>query len=197
MLRQSLNVTRLGLGQKTRAHISFFSTSANSVYEKIAFIGAGKMAQALMHPLIEQKVQPAEKITVYDVSNSTMKKISEQYDGKINTSESIPHALQGADLIILAVKPQNVCKVYEEMRKTDISKNSTLLSVIAGKPISVSSFCFVTKKTFCPLFIMMLILFIWIEFHQWHRNGKDCKEYAKYTCYNWTRTDSMVFHTKY
>lgn len=98
------------------------------------------MAQALMHPLIEQKVQPAEKITVYDVSNSTMKKISEQYDGKINTSESIPHALQDADLIILAVKPQNVCKVYEEMRKADISKNSTLLSVIAGKPISVSTY---------------------------------------------------------
>jgi Pyrroline-5-carboxylate reductase len=60
----------------------------DGVYEKMTFIGAGKMAQALIHPLIQTNIQPAEKITIYDVCNSTMKSISEEYGGK-NKNESI------------------------------------------------------------------------------------------------------------
>ncbi len=86
-------------------------------------------------PLIETNLQPAERINVYDVHVPTMKKIHDEYDGKINTSESIPDAIQNSDLIVLAVKPQNVCKVYEEIRKANIREDATLLSVIAGKPI--------------------------------------------------------------
>ncbi len=86
-------------------------------------------------PLVETNLQPAEHINVYDVHVPTMKRIRDEYDGKINTSESISDAIQNSDLIVLAVKPQNVCKVYEEIRKSNIRSDATLLSVIAGKPI--------------------------------------------------------------
>jgi pyrroline-5-carboxylate reductase len=117
-----------------------FSTQPmiDGVYEKITFIGAGKMAQALIHPLIETNIQPAENITIYDVSNSTMQGISQEYNGKIQMSPSIPKAVEGADLIVMAVKPQNVDKVYEEMKQANMRDDCTLLSVIAGKPIKVS-----------------------------------------------------------
>eukprot|EP00557_Chaetoceros_sp_GSL56_P009915 CAMPEP_0176481682 /NCGR_PEP_ID=MMETSP0200_2-20121128/2959_1 /TAXON_ID=947934 /ORGANISM="Chaetoceros sp., Strain GSL56" /LENGTH=301 /DNA_ID=CAMNT_0017877921 /DNA_START=504 /DNA_END=1406 /DNA_ORIENTATION=+ len=101
----------------------------------MTFIGAGKMAQALIDPLVKTNIQPAENITIYDVSNSTMKHISEEYGGKIQMGSSIPDAVEGADLIIMAVKPQNVEKVYEEMKQANMRDDCTLLSVIAGKPI--------------------------------------------------------------
>ena len=117
----------------------FFSTSSpnlnGGVYDRMAFIGAGKMAQALIHPLVSTNLQPAENITIYDVSNSTMDSISQEFDGKIQTSESIPAALEGADLVVMAVKPQNLCKVFQEMRKANVREDCTLLTVIAGKPI--------------------------------------------------------------
>mmetsp|Transcript_8457 Transcript_8457/g.12692 ORF Transcript_8457/g.12692 Transcript_8457/m.12692 type:complete len:403 (+) Transcript_8457:102-1310(+) len=112
------------------------SGSSSGVYDKIAFIGAGKMAQALISPLVHTSIQPEENISIYDVSLSTMDEIHNDYP-KIQLSQSIPDAIEGSDLIILAVKPQNVCKVYSEMVKGDtIRSNATLLSIIAGKPIS-------------------------------------------------------------
>ena len=89
----------------------FSATSRSSVYDKITFIGAGKMAQALISPLIKSDIQPPEKICVYDVSVPTMISVSDEFDGKIETSNSISDAVGSADLIVLAVKPQNVCKV--------------------------------------------------------------------------------------
>jgi len=94
------------------------------------------MAQALISPLVSTNLQPAENITIYDVYPPTVQEIQDEYEGKIKTSSSIPDAVDGADLIVVAVKPQNVCKVYEEMRKSDVRPDATLLSVIAGKPIS-------------------------------------------------------------
>lgn len=65
-----------------------------------------------------------------------MNQIQNDYP-KIQLSTSIPDAIEGSDLIILAVKPQNVCKVYSEMVEGGtIREGSTLLSIIAGKPIS-------------------------------------------------------------
>ena len=89
---------------------------------------------------------PAERVSIYDVSNKTMDRISKQHEG-IQTSTSIPDAISDADLIVMAVKPQNCPTVYDEIRRarqltTDaasgvhLKEDATLLSVIAGKPIS-------------------------------------------------------------
>ena len=101
----------------------------------MTFIGAGKMAQALISPLVSTNLQPAEKITIYDVSNATMESISQEFDGKIQTSKSIPEAIEGADMVVMAVKPQNLCNVKAEFKKANFRQDCTLLSVIAGKPI--------------------------------------------------------------
>jgi Pyrroline-5-carboxylate reductase len=58
--------------------------------------------------------------------------------GKIKMSPSVPKAVEGADLVVMAVKPQNVDKVYENMKQANMRDDCTLLSVIAGKPINVS-----------------------------------------------------------
>lgn len=105
------------------------------VYDKMSFIGAGKMAQALISPLVNTSIQPEENIAIYDVSVSTMDSISNDYP-KIQHGKSIPDVVEDSDLIVFAVKPQNVCKVYDEMSKGNIRSDATILSIIAGKPIS-------------------------------------------------------------
>lgn len=120
-----------------QAKFSTTNTTKNGggVYDKMTFIGAGKMAQALISPLVNTSIQPEQNIAIYDVSVSTMKDINKDYPN-IQLCKSIPDAVENSDLIIMAVKPQNVCKVYEEMAKVDIRDDATILSIIAGKPIS-------------------------------------------------------------
>lgn len=117
-----------------------FSTKSEGVYNKICFIGVGKMASALISPIIDTSIQPAERISVYDVSSSAMNYIDKQYDGSVDTCASISDAVDGADLIVMAVKPQTVGVVYEELQKARelslIGDDATLLSIIAGKPIA-------------------------------------------------------------
>jgi len=116
------------------------------LYEKIAFIGAGKMSQAMISPLVKSGIQPASCVSVYDVSTTAIRQVSEGHPGVIG-AQSIVDCVSGADLIVMAIKPQNVDKVYAEIRraqnlsdddgsKVKMHPEATLLSVIAGKPIN-------------------------------------------------------------
>jgi len=128
----------IGTASRVRAAPSlssfrFFSTDNDGgLYNKVAFIGAGKMAQALMSPLIKTGIQPADKITVFDVSTGALSKVKKQFEG-IGTAQTLPELVDDADLIICCVKPQNLTpKFFEQVTG---NKDATLLSVIAGKPI--------------------------------------------------------------
>ena len=109
----------------------FFSTE-EGLYDKVAIIGAGKMAQALMSPLIKAGIQPASKISVFDVSTSTLSKVKKQFEG-IQTAKTLGELVKDADIIICCVKPQNLTQSFFEQVSTN--KDATLLSVVAGKPI--------------------------------------------------------------
>lgn len=113
------------------APLRFFSTSDGGLYSKIAFIGAGKMAQACISPLISSGLQPASKISVFDVSTSTLAKVQKEYG--IQTAQTLGELVEDADIIICAVKPQNLTPQF--FAETSANPNATLLSVVAGKPI--------------------------------------------------------------
>ncbi len=97
----------------------------------------------MISPLIKSSIQPENQISCFDVNSSAIKSISSEYPS-IQIGNSISDTIQNSDLIILAVKPQNVYKVYEEMKKVQNNMNNvdiirpdaTILSIIAGKPIS-------------------------------------------------------------
>ena len=93
------------------------------------------MAEAIVNPLVETKLQAPTKIQVYDVSSDVMNSVADKYG--LQTAQSIPELLQGADLVVCAVKPQNLHDgLFAEMRKSEIRPDATLLSIVAGKPIS-------------------------------------------------------------
>jgi len=108
------------------------------VFDKISFIGSGMMAQAVMEPLITNKLQPANQIMVFDVNFSTMQKLEAQHG--VQCAESIKELVDDSDLIICAVKPQNLTgSFFQEIQKgiEVSSKEPIFLSVIAGKGMSV------------------------------------------------------------
>ena len=94
------------------------------------------MAQAILHPLITQGVQPAQQFVVFDASPKTMQRMNETYG--VHTANSIPECIADADLVLCAVKPQNLTdQFFAECRKGAPSENSIFLSVIAGKPCDI------------------------------------------------------------
>jgi pyrroline-5-carboxylate reductase len=104
----------------------------NGVFNKIACIGTGTMAQAFIEPMVAGNVQPPEKFTVFDVNVATMKQVAQSYKG-VATAESIHECVRGADLVICAVKPQNLTSSFFAETKKGAQACCVLLSVVAGK----------------------------------------------------------------
>jgi pyrroline-5-carboxylate reductase len=109
-----------------------------AVFDKIAFIGTGTMAQAMIGPLIRNG-QPQEQVSIYDVSTKAMKVVQKKFP-TIQTAESIGDVVNGADMIVLAVKPQNVNEAFwEQFPKNGspyhLRDDATLLSICAGVPL--------------------------------------------------------------
>lgn len=91
-----------------------------------------------MSPLINRNLQQPPSITAFDVSDSALANVANLYPG-ISTASSIGEAVIDSELIVYAVKPQNVDKVHGEIYKAvqrgDVREDATILSVAAGKPI--------------------------------------------------------------
>lgn len=96
------------------------------------------MATALMEPLVKTGLQRAENMFVYDVFPSAMQKVSDRLG--VQMAGSLPELVQDADLVICAVKPQNLtADFFRELRKGTPHEDAILLSVVAGKSIHVFS----------------------------------------------------------
>jgi pyrroline-5-carboxylate reductase len=111
------------------------SDGSGQIFKRIAMVGAGKMAQAFMEPMISKGVQPANKFYVYDVSLQAM--MDSQNRLGVQTTDSLSDVINDADLVILAVKPQNLTTAFfDEIKKGRPSDNAIVLSIIAGKPMT-------------------------------------------------------------
>eukprot|EP00569_Conticribra_weissflogii_P008003 CAMPEP_0171328910 /NCGR_PEP_ID=MMETSP0878-20121228/918_1 /TAXON_ID=67004 /ORGANISM="Thalassiosira weissflogii, Strain CCMP1336" /LENGTH=334 /DNA_ID=CAMNT_0011828797 /DNA_START=271 /DNA_END=1275 /DNA_ORIENTATION=- len=99
------------------------------------------MAQSMIHPLINKNLQAPSSIAAFDVSDVTLERLEKSHPG-IQIATSISDAINDSDLIVYAVKPQNVEKVHNEIRKAKedgsatVKEDAILLSIMAGLPIS-------------------------------------------------------------
>lgn len=96
--------------------------------EKIAFIGAGNMCRAIVNGILMGGVCESENVTVHD-------KMTEKYaDFKkigIYPSSTVKEAAEFADIIFLAVKPQNFDEIIAELSACCL-KGKTLVTIAAG-----------------------------------------------------------------
>ncbi|MDP8080370.1 pyrroline-5-carboxylate reductase [Phocoenobacter skyensis] len=96
--------------------------------KKLAFIGAGNMAFAIMSGLIKNGYL-SEKIIACNKSNQVRRKELEELGITVNLSNS--EAVKQADVVILAVKPQVMSAVCAEFSDLDFS-DKWVISVAAG-----------------------------------------------------------------
>jgi pyrroline-5-carboxylate reductase len=132
-------LSQLPIQSNLKAAAAFSTTPAQSdIFSKISFLGTGKMAQAMMSPLINKSLQSPSSITAYDVSDSALDNVKKLFPG-MTTASCIQEAVTDSELIVYAVKPQNVDKVHSEIWKAvqdgKVRNDATILSVAAGKPI--------------------------------------------------------------
>jgi pyrroline-5-carboxylate reductase len=96
--------------------------------KKIAFIGAGKMAEALIRGLLSSGAIPAAKIIASDTQFQRLAALRSKY--KIGISDNIG-AAKKADIVILSIKPQVMQDVLLEISPF-VSSKQLVISIAAG-----------------------------------------------------------------
>ena len=99
---------------------------------RLAFVGGGTMAEAMVASLLRKGVASPGEIAVSDVLEARRDYLHKSY-GIVVTAEN-QAALQGAEMAILAVKPQNLPGVLEEL-KGKLTREQVVLSIVAGASI--------------------------------------------------------------
>jgi pyrroline-5-carboxylate reductase len=99
---------------------------------KIAFIGGGNMATALISGLFSSKTE-IEKIHVADPSPDIRERLEAQWP--LSCFQTAADAIQDMDLIVLAVKPQILPMVLAEIGSL-VKSRQVVVSIVAGIPIS-------------------------------------------------------------
>lgn len=105
-------------------------------HKKISFIGGGNMAQALISGLISCGVKPA-MITVADPSSDVRQQLAAKGLNTVDPTADATAAVIGADLVILAVKPQVMKAVVSGF--VDVLDEQLIVSVAAGLSTEVLS----------------------------------------------------------
>ena len=97
----------------------------------LTFIGGGNMAASLIGGLIADGWDPA-CIQVADTSTQRLQQLAEQF--AITTTTSNNDAAEHADVIVLAVKPQAIKSVAQEIAHTVSQQQPLIISIAAGIP---------------------------------------------------------------
>ena len=93
------------------------------------FVGAGKMATALIRGMIRAGTAASASIVASDPSDAARSSLAAE--AGIVTLASNREVAGRSDVIVLAVKPQGMARVLEDLRPT-ISDDHLILSVAAG-----------------------------------------------------------------
>jgi len=106
--------------------------------KQVGILGTGNMGEALIHGLLYGHLCRPEQIFCSDVRAERLKAIREKYGVK-STSHNV-EVVKQSDIVILAVKPQIMKQVVEEIAKyLDLSK--LIISIAAGVPLDAIEAC--------------------------------------------------------
>lgn len=95
----------------------------------IAFVGSGIMAEAMIKGLLRQNLVTPEQIVASGPRAERGQELFDRY-GVRTTTDNV-EAATGADVVVLSIKPQVLCRVLEELGG-HVAPEALVLSIVAG-----------------------------------------------------------------
>ncbi len=99
---------------------------------KLAFIGGGMMAEAVIAGVLRERVLPAADIFVSEHRAARVEELREKYG--VQAFGSAASFLQDMDVVFLAVKPQAAQAALQELAG-QMRADALLVSIVAGLPL--------------------------------------------------------------
>lgn len=99
---------------------------------RIGFVGGGKMAEAIVSAVIDAEVAAPHEILVSDAKAERRDLMKQTYG--INAYARNDAVISGADVVFLAVKPQDMESVLAEIRSA-VTAKQLFVSIAAGKTL--------------------------------------------------------------
>jgi pyrroline-5-carboxylate reductase len=102
--------------------------------KKIAFIGAGSMAEAFISGILENSLIDRKNVWVTNNSNEDrLKRLRETYG--VRTTYDLNELFAGADIVILSMKPKDAATSIQYIREY-LTEEMLIVSVLAGVSMS-------------------------------------------------------------
>ena len=101
----------------------------------ISFIGGGVMAESFISGILRENLIGADQIFVSDPIQDRRQYLTTTY--KVNCVKDNLDILQQEGKILLAVKPQTLPEVYQEL-KGKIAPGRSIISIVAGVILRIS-----------------------------------------------------------
>jgi len=100
---------------------------------RLGLVGAGKMAEAIVRGVVGAGVLSKDRITAFDPDPSRRKVMASL---GVRTADTNAAVLEASGVIVIAVKPQAIVAVLEELAP-DIQPEHLVVSIAAGIPTSL------------------------------------------------------------
>lgn len=101
--------------------------------KKIAFIGGGNMAEAMIKGIIRVGICSSKEIFVSDISLERLRLLKERYG--VETRSSNIETFKASDLIIFSIRPFVVDAILAEIKDL-FDPKKLIISIVTGFPIS-------------------------------------------------------------
>ncbi len=99
---------------------------------KVAFLGAGNLASAIIRGLLEKKVYAPAEIACTSKTNVTARKLAD--DTGIVFEPDLPLLLGPADIVVVAFKPQSLAVADPSL--AELTRGKLVVSLLAGKKVA-------------------------------------------------------------
>ncbi|MBI4285447.1 MAG: pyrroline-5-carboxylate reductase [Chloroflexi bacterium] len=100
---------------------------------RLAFIGGGNMGEALLAAVLGKGIAAPAAIVISDVAEARRQHLLDKY--AVSVTPDNRAAIQDRDIVLLAIKPQNLSAVMSELRGK-LRPAQLVLSIVAGARIS-------------------------------------------------------------
>ncbi len=95
-------------------------------------IGTGNMGSAIIKGVLSKHLIKPSQVLIYDVISGKSKKLAREL--KVRSARNLYEVIRNSDVILLAVKPQNLPETALQFKKAMV-KNKQIISILAGVSI--------------------------------------------------------------